>query len=141
MNQREKEIIYHIIVLGDKDSQKSIFIRDYIFDYHPFTSLVSYTTQKLVTLNNGKIVKIDIHNRAYNYQSYKSLSRINFRSSYGFIIIYNVNKRESFENAKDYLEIIRYCRDNNNNIVLVGNKVKYCYDKCEIPTEEGKKFA
>ena len=100
---KKKEILYKIIVLGDKDSKKSGFIHKYIYDDKLFTTTNFYNNEKIVTLYNGKTAKILIFDMAYNDAHFNSLRTNYYKSANGIIIIYNVNRRNSFEYAKSEL--------------------------------------
>ena len=104
---------------------------------------IDYST-KQVTLYDGKKAKIRICDTE-STERYKYILTNQFRIMNGFIIMYNITRRESFENAINWLEDIRMY-GNSNNIAFVGNRVDVdenndSYYKREITTEEGHKFA
>jgi len=85
-------------------------------------------SSKLVTLNNGQVVKTQIWDTA-GQESYRSLTmRYIFpRSSYyrrmnGAIIVFDVAKRSSFEHVRYWLQNIREKGDVNVQICLLGHK-------------------
>jgi len=147
MNQKTKEIIYKILFLGHNCSGKTSFIRRYIED----TFVKSYLSTvgldfrvKKLTLSSGAKVKIQIWDSSGD-ERYNTITRQYFNRANGFIIMYNITRRDSFEKVAFWLREIRNYT-NNNNIVLVGNCVDLDYNtsynkKREISTEEGRKFA
>ncbi|XP_028401974.1 ras-like protein 3 isoform X2 [Dendronephthya gigantea] len=59
----------------------------------------------------------------------------------GFIVIYSINDRLSFETAKQLVKLIREVKKaKGSSIVLVGNKVDLKYDRV-VPRNEGRNFA
>lgn len=59
----------------------------------------------------------------------------------GFIVIYSINDRLSFETAKQLVKLIREVKKaKGSSIVLVGNKVDLKYDRV-VPRKEGRDFA
>ena len=147
MEQKKKEIFYKIMLLGNYDSGKTNFIYRYVdntYNYNTLrTSGMDYTI-KIVTLNNGKAAKIQLWDTPSS-ERYNSVNITYFNRVNGFIIMYNMTKRESFENARNRLREIRDYT-NNDNIVLVGNhadadEYEDYYHRRVISREEGQKFA
>jgi len=154
MEEKKEEILYKIVLLGDYDAGKTRFIRRYvgdIYDSNMFSTIEFDFKIKRVTLNDGKTAKIQIWDTA-NGERYKFIITNNFRGAKGFIIMYNIAWRKSFEIAKEWLKDLRDYTD-TNNIALVGNYVNeeedsnsyynsndYYYIR-KISTEEGQKFA
>ena len=147
MEQKKKEIFYKIMLLGNYDSGKTNFIYRYVdntYNYNTLrTSGMDYTI-KIVTLNNGKAAKIQLWDTPSS-ERYNSVNITYFNRVNGFIIMYNMTKRESFENARNRLREIRD-NTNNDNIVLVGNhadadEYEDYYHRRVISREEGQKFA
>ena len=98
---------------------------------------------KKVTFNDGVTALIQLWDTSSsNY--HKPFIRHYLKVSNGFIIMYNIAIRQSFENAEYWLKEIRD-DTTNNNIVLVGSHIDV--DKSNdyyhrwISTEEGKKLA
>ena len=146
MKQIKKEIFYKIMLLGNYDSGKTNFILRYVDNTHNSNTLRTIGMDyriKRVTLNDGKEAQIQIWDTCSS-DRYNHISRLYYNRINGFIIMYNVTMRESFENARNCLREIRD-HTNNDNIVLVGNHAdvdnnNYYYQR-EISTKEGQKFA
>ena len=147
MNQKTKEIIYKILLLGNNFSGKTCFMIRCVENTYRATFLstigLDYRTKKVI-LNNGATAKIQIWDTA-SADRYDHITRQYFYRTNGFILMYNMTRRESFEKAAYWLREIRNFTD-NNNIVLVGNHADiddsyHYYQKREISREEGQKFA
>ena len=150
MKQKREDFIYRIILLSQYDSGKTNFILRYVNNTYDSMSLRTMGFDfyiKRVALSDGKTAKIQIWDTASGERS-RSMIFSNIRMMNGFIIMYDITRRESFESAKNWLEDIRiYGNSNNiNNIAFVGNRADVdenndSYYKREISTEEGQKFA
>ena len=144
---KSKDFFYKIILLGNYDSGKTNFILRYIENrYNPMTSRtfgMDYFT-KIVKLNDGRTAKIQFIDTD-SMERGKSYIRTYFNRVNGFIIMYNMTIRESFNNAINWLNDIRYDK-NSNNIALVGNhadsddSTDYYHNRV-VQTEEGQSIA
>ena len=150
MRQKKEDFIYRIILLSQYDSGKTNFILRYVNNTYNSMTLrtigMDYSIKR-VTLNDGKTAKIQIWDTASGERS-KNMITNQLRMMNGFIIMYNITEKKSFETAKNWLEDIRiHVNSNNiNNIAFVGNHVDVdenndYYYKREISTEEGQQFA
>ena len=144
---KSKDFFYKIILLGNYDSGKTNFISRYIENrYNPMTSRtfgMNYFT-KIVKLNDGRTAKIQFIDTD-SMERGKSYIRAYFNRVNGFIIMYNMTIRESFNNARNWLNDVRYDK-NTNNIALVGNHADSdnstdYYHSRVVQTEEGQSIA
>ena len=144
---KSKDFFYKIILLGNYDSGKTNFILRYIENrYNPMTSRtfgMNYFT-KIVKLNDGRTAKIQFIDTD-SMERGKSYIRAYFNRVNGFIIMYNMTIRESFNNARNWLNDVRYDK-NTNNIALVGNHADSdnstdYYHSRVVQTEEGQSIA
>ena len=150
MIQTKWDFSYRIILLGNYDAGKTNFIMRNVYNTYDSMTLRTIGIDfsiKRVTLNDGKTAKIQIWDTVSGERS-RSMITSHIRIMNGFIIMYNITRRESFENAKNWLKDIRiYANSNNiNNIAFVGNRADVdenndYYYKREISTQEGQKFA
>ena len=141
MKQIKKEIFYKIMLLGNYDSGKTNFILRYVDNTHNSNTLRTIGMDyriKRVTLNDGKEAQIQIWDTCSS-ECFNHINSLFYNSINGFIIMYNMTMRESFENARNCLREIRD-HTNNDNIVLVGNHIDD-YRRTLISTKEGQKFA
>lgn len=67
------------------------------------------------------------------------MAPIFYRGADGAVIVFDVNKRESFELAGKWFEELNNFADNNPKIILVGNKVDL--DKREVPYNQARELA
>ena len=147
MEKKRKDFRYNIILLGNYDSGKTNFIlrlEGKTYDSMTLRTVGIDSSFNIVKLNDGKIARIKIFDTASTERYKYSITSI-FRIMNGFIIMYNITERRSFENAINWLQDIRNYTI-NTNIAFVGNHVDVdenndSYHKRVISTEEGLKFA
>ena len=56
-------------------------------------------------------------------ESFRSITRSYYRGSIGALLVYDITKRNSFENLIKWLEEMRENTHNKMSIILIGNKV------------------
>jgi len=59
----------------------------------------------------------------------------------GFLLMYSVDKKSSFEKLKALYNDIEKDKQANFNLIVIGNKSDIPADKREVTTEEGKTYA
>ena len=67
-----------------------------------------------------------------------------YKKSIGGVVVYDITKRSSFENAEKWVNDLKANADPNIVIMLVGNKLDLCKenpDLRQVKYEEAKKFA
>lgn len=96
-----------------------------------------------MNFKDGKTAKVVFWDTA-GQEMYKALSRIHYKDSDGAIAIFDLTRRETFDNIEDWLEELK-----NNNakcipVMLVGNKldiVEKDPKKRQVGKEEAKVLA
>ena len=131
-----------IIIIGDTSVGKTNFLFRFIdgkFNqiYQP-TIGIDYKSIIRVLPKTRKKVKIQFWDTA-GQERYKSLNKIYFQRVQGIILMYDITKRESFENLDSWRNLIF---DNVDNIpvALIGNKLDIADEKRIVEVEEGKSF-
>ena len=91
----------------------------------------------MLKLNNGKEIKVIIWDTCGRERS-RSMALTLLKTCQGVILVYDVTKRESFNDLKIWLNDINNTT-NKVSIVLFGNKSEK--EKREITKEEAEEFA
>jgi len=89
---------------------------------------------------SGDMAMIDIYDSA-GQEEYSCLRDQYYRIGHGYLIMYSITSRQSFDEAvaiKD--QISRVKEDDAVPVVLIGNKVDLTNDR-EVPTTEGQALA
>ncbi|KAJ6242712.1 ras-like protein [Anaeramoeba flamelloides] len=115
---------YRICVVGPGSVGKSAITIQYlsqqfVSDYDP--TIEEYYKNTIYVDN--KVAYLEIFDTA-GQDEYKSLRSYNFQSGDGFLLIYSVANRKSFEEVLDFQQEILNSKDLNNvPIVLLANKI------------------
>ncbi len=148
METNNNENLIHFMLLGDTCVGKTCLIQNFVkekFDINSISTIGHDFKTKNIEINkNGekKSFKLKIWDTA-GQERFKSQCLIPLKSSLGVMLVYDVTKKKTFEDVKDWIDLIsENITSNNNNftIILVGNKTDLEDDR-KISYEEGEKLA
>ena len=133
-----------VVLLGDSAVGKTCIISRYIlgsFDPNQITSSgSSYCTKSINYENLKKNIIYDIWDTA-GQEKFRSLNKFFYKDAAICILVYAINKKESFENIKKiWYNDLRENADENIIIALVGNKCDL-YEEENVKETEGRKYA
>ena len=137
----ERPDVYKVVTLGDSAVGKSaIVVRfvtgHFIFEYDPSIE-DSYVKNLEVDGRQYKLNIVDI----VGAEDFNSILYGNLKSAHGFMLVYSVTSRDSFEEAKAIYKRVLGTRDSESfPVVLVGSKCDQGVDR-QVTTEQGKEFA
>ena len=135
------DVIIKLVVLGDTSVGKTNLLLRYVndkFDAHSQPSLgMDYLTKDMEIDDYN--IKVQFWDTA-GQEKYRSIALSYFRAADGILLIYDLARRETFENIKDWLRDVRENSTKENKIMLVGNKIDLEEER-EVTTEEGESFA
>jgi len=116
---------FKVILLGDSKVGKSSIVRRLVEEtFHLNYQETAYfdTVTKRVLVNMDEVVLLHIFDTA-GLDRYNSLQGSYFQGASGFVIVYDSTRRETFENVKEWIKILRIrCTIEHPTIVVVGNK-------------------
>ena len=130
-----------IMIIGDSTVGKTSLLRKYIQNEFSsnFINTVGFDIQiKFLNINNKKI-KLQISDTA-GQERYRIVSKNFFNASEGFIIVYDITKRESFVNVNNWVEQIKEIAPNYSKSIIFGNKCDL-KEMRDIDINEGKELA
>ncbi|GJE96903.1 RAB domain-containing protein [Phanerochaete sordida] len=131
--------VLKFIITGDAAVGKSsllIRLTDQRFLANPDPTLGVEFGSKLITIpEENKVVKLQCWDTA-GTESFRSITRSYYRGAAGCLLVYDVTSRQSFVNARSWLQDVREHADPHLTCILVGNKVDLCAD--EDPTDPGQ---
>lgn len=124
------DFLFKFIVIGDTsnhagsvDVGKSClslrFTEDKYNSQHEATLGVEFASKNIKAA--GYVLKIQIWDTA-GQESFKSITRSYYRGSIAALIIYDISKRDSFDNVARWVQEVRNHSHEKVNVVLVGNK-------------------
>ncbi|EKM55099.1 uncharacterized protein PHACADRAFT_255474 [Phanerochaete carnosa HHB-10118-sp] len=124
--------VLKFIITGDAAVGKSsllIRLTDQRFLANPDPTLGVEFGSKLITIpEENKVVKLQCWDTA-GTESFRSITRSYYRGAAGCLLVYDVTSRQSFVNARSWLQDVREHADPHLTCILVGNKVDLCLDE------------
>ena len=128
------------ILMGDSETGKSSFLLRYFKDKFSEAFLMTIGLDKEVKIVKilGKEIKFILWDTA-GQERFKSLPGKYFQNADGIFLLFDVHKRESFNNVKKWVEDINVGTNNKKvNMYLIGNKIDL---EREVSKEEGISIA
>ena len=141
-DNKNSEISYKILLLGDSSVGKTCFLKRYIDNtfQDAYLSTIGFDFKyKFVTLKSGKQVKIQLWDTA-GQERFRTIAKSYYKGAHGIVLIYDVTVKKTYDNIRKWLNQIKNEASRRISIILVGNKID-CDDKREVTTEEGQKLA
>ena len=74
-------------------------------------------------------------------ESFRSITRSYFRGAAGALLVYDVSRRETFDNLSSWFEDVKIHANEFMTITLVGNKADVGEHQRQVSEEEGLRFA
>ena len=130
-----------IMVIGESLVGKTALIKRYTkntFGGEYLTTVGIDFQDKFLNIN-GKEIKIELWDTA-GQERFRNIAKNYFQSSDGFLLVYDLTKKSSFENLEFWNEQISLNAPKETKYILVGNK-KDLEDQREVKIEEGEDFA
>ena len=132
-----------VILVGESLVGKTSLIKQYIqkefIEDNVITTSADKITKTIETKNNTKYI-LEIWDTAGN-KEYKATNKIFMRNSQIAILVYDITKKESFDELENsYNQILNSNKNNNIVFAVAGNKSDL-YEEQIIFPEEGIQFA
>ena len=153
MSASEKEIKYKIILLGDSSVGKTCIFKKITTGQYNEKSISTIGMDRrtlLFDINTNKEgepekkenCEIQLWDTA-GQERFRSITKTYYSSSHGLLFIYDLTKRETFDNLDEWINGVKESLGSENSylIFLIGNKldlVEENPDKREVTTEEGE---
>ena len=149
----EKEIKYKIILLGDSNVGKTCFFKKITTGQYNEKSISTIGMDRrtlffeINTNKEGEPEKkenceIQLWDTA-GQERFRSITKTYYSSSHGLLFIYDITKRETFDNIDEWIIGVKESLgiENNYLMFLIGNKLDLVDEnpeKREVTTEEGE---
>ena len=118
---------YKVILVGDTGVGKSSIVHRYIYGKKPPTmrpTIGAAYYLKEYTIDN-KTIRINIWDTA-GQEKFRSLVNIYYKQTKGCVCVFDITRRNSFENLNHWIgNYKRYCNINNGKVIVVANKCDY----------------
>ncbi|XP_062087198.1 ras-related protein Rab2BV-like [Humulus lupulus] len=119
----EYDYLFKIVLIGDsgvgKSNILSRFTRNEFCLESKSTIGVEFATRTLQV--EGKTVKAQIWDTA-GQERYRAITSAYYRGAVGALLVYDITKRQTFENVQRWLRELRDHADSNIVIMMAGNK-------------------
>ena len=139
MEKEPYDFLFKMILIGDSSVGKSNILLKYLKDeFDPNSKAtvgVEFGTKNII-LNNKKI-KVQIWDTA-GEERYRSITSAYYKGAKGAFIVYDITRRNTFDNIDKWIVDLKTNGDKNISIVLIGNKSDL-EDKREVKKDEGVK--
>ena len=112
-----------LMLIGDSNVGKTSIIKRYCKNqFSPsYISTVGIDFETKYLRLNGKIINLQIWDTA-GQERYKVLAKNYYKNSDGFIIVYDITDKKSFNNVANWITQIKDSASENVKCVLLGNK-------------------
>ena len=138
--------LYKIIIIGDTSVGKTALLSKYLKGVFPASPLATVATEfatKIIQIKEGGYIKARIWDTA-GEEKYKSITYHHYKKSVGGLIVYDITKRSSFDNVKNWYKDLITLGEKGCIIALVGNKLDLVEKngrKREVSRNEAQAYA
>ena len=138
--------LYKIIIIGDTSVGKTALLSKYlkgVFPTSPLSTVATEFATKIIQIKEGGYIKAQIWDTA-GEEKYKSITYHHYKKSVGGLIVYDITKKSSFDNVKNWYNDLITKAEKGCIIALIGNKldlVQRNERKREVSREEAQSYA
>ncbi|KAL3848728.1 hypothetical protein ACJIZ3_010610 [Penstemon smallii] len=137
----EYDYLFKLVLIGDSGVGKSNLLSRFTkneFNLESKSTIgVEFATRSLNI--DGKVIKAQIWDTA-GQERYRAITSAYYRGAVGALLVYDVTRRPTFENALRWLKELRDHTDPNIVVMLIGNKSDLRH-LISVSTEDGKDLA
>ena len=141
MSDEEIDFLLKIVLIGDsgvgKTNLLSRFTRNVFEDNTRNTIGVDFSALDLQM--NNKSVKAQFWDTA-GQEKYRAIASAYYKNAHGAIVVYDITRRETFENVDNWLKELKEHGDNNIQIMVLGNKADMESER-QVSLDDGRKLA
>jgi len=134
------DYLFKIVLVGDsgvgKSNLLSRFTKGEFYEETKSTIGVEFAVKSVPV--ESKIIKAQIWDTA-GQERYRAITSAYYRSAVGAMLVYDISKKESFDNIERWLTELRQHADSNIIIMLVGNKADLAHLR-EVTPERARQF-
>ncbi|OIW16164.1 hypothetical protein TanjilG_18879 [Lupinus angustifolius] len=137
----EYDYLFKVVLIGDsgvgKSNILSRFTRNEFCLESKSTIGVEFATRTLQV--EGKTVKAQIWDTA-GQERYRAITSAYYRGAVGALLVYDITKRQTFDNVQRWLRELRDHADSNIVIMMAGNKSDLNHLRA-VSTEDAQSLA
>jgi len=137
----EYDYLFKVVLIGDSGVGKSNLLSRFTrneFSWESRSTIgVEFATRSIQV--EGKTVKAQIWDTA-GQERYRAITSAYYRGAVGALLVYDISKRDTYENVERWLRELRDHADQKIIIMLVGNKTDLRHLRA-VPAEEATAYA
>ena len=141
MEEDNYEMMFKVVLVGDsfvgKTNIMSKYLKNEFHEDSKATVGVEFGSRQFNI--EGHVVKAQIWDTA-GQERYKAITSAYYKGAKGAFIVYDITRKESFENVTKWAEQLKSTADKNLTIIIVGNKTDL-EDQRQVTSEEGQNKA
>ncbi|KAI8380803.1 GTP-binding protein [Blakeslea trispora] len=142
LSDDEYDFLFKLVLIGDSGVGKSNLLSR--FTTNEFNLESKSTIGVEFATKNIEIEKRSIKAQIWDtsgQERYRAITGAYYRGAVGALVVYDITRRNSFQNVAHWLKELRDHADQNIVIMLVGNKVDLSETSRAVTTEEGAELA
>ncbi|XP_030524388.1 ras-related protein Rab11C-like [Rhodamnia argentea] len=137
----ECDCMFKIVLIGDAGVGKSNILarftrNEFCMEFRPN---IGFEFASMMLQVEGKMVKVQIWDTAGQERS-RAVTSAYYRGVVGALLVYDITRRETFDNIQRWLRQLRDRADSNIVIMLAGNKCDLNHVRA-VQREEGEALA
>ena len=123
MSDEEYDIIFKVVLIGDSGVGKTNILSRYVRDEFSIEtkSTVGVEFGSKIVKSNSINIKVQIWDTA-GQERYKSITNAYYKGAKGAFVVYDISKKETFDNINKWIEELKNNGDSDVCILLIGNK-------------------
>jgi Ras-related protein Rab-11A len=141
MEDDNYEMMFKVVIVGDsfvgKTNIMSKYLKNEFHEDSKATVGVEFGSRQFNI--DGHVIKAQIWDTA-GQERYKAITSAYYKGAKGAFIVYDITRKESFDNVTKWAEQLKSSADKNLTIIIIGNKVDL-EDQRQIKAEEGQNKA
>ena len=141
MEDDNYEMMFKVVLVGDsfvgKTNIMSKYLKNEFHEDSKATVGVEFGSRQFNI--EGHVVKAQICDTA-GQERYKAITSAYYKGAKGAFVVYDITRKESFENVSKWAEQLKSTADKNLTIIIVGNKTDL-EDQRQVTSEEGQNKA
>ena len=141
MEDDNYEMMFKVVLVGDsfvgKTNIMSKYLKNEFHEDSKATVGVEFGSRQFNI--EGHVVKAQIWDTA-GQERYKAITSAYYKGAKGAFIVYDITRKESFDNVSKWAEQLKSTADKNLTIIIVGNKTDL-EDQRQVTSEEGQNKA
>ena len=141
VDKKDYNYLFKILILGDSFVGKTNMLKRFLHDEFDMNTKetvgVEFGSKNFILGEDEKdIVKAQIWDTA-GQERYRSVTKAYYKGAKGALLVYDISRRNTFENIDNWLIDLRTNGDKDILIILIGNKCDLI-DKREVSVEEAQ---